>query len=152
MMNGLERYIKMSDCPEIQEGHEWEYGDRILAEHGVFIIGDASFHYDNPDETKPPIRRKLPVATIDYPECKAEVFTGNIIWLPYQHQLQEMMIQGKGSTVWAEMLKYFLLWLKVEMPNWYFNVGSMEQLWLSFVMKEKYNKVWHDAKGEWIKV
>jgi hypothetical protein len=30
--------------------------------------------------------------------------------------------------------------------------ASMEQLWLSFLMREKYGKVWDAEKEEWIKV
>jgi len=28
---------------------------------------------------------------------------------------------------------------------------SMEQLWLAFVMKEKYNKLWSETKKDWVK-
>ena len=46
---------------------------------------------------------------------------GGLVWLPRQDQLQEM----------------------VEKDNFSVKATSMEQLWLAFVMKEKYNKQWN---------
>ncbi len=73
------------------------------------------------------------------------------IWLPRQDQLQEMI----GKT-YPE--PYFMLtdWIienesKIDenMNNPCFaNTESMEQLWLAFVMKEKYNKIWNGE--DWI--
>jgi len=68
-------------------------------------------------------------------------YHGRLIWLPRQDQLQEMLhcSIGEGmNRLWA----YF--------PEWFCKIGaveysksSWEQLWLAFVMKEKYGKVWN---------
>lgn len=60
------------------------------------------------------------------------------VWLPRQDQLQEMVsthldfLMGKISDFWGNTPGH----------------GSMEQLWLAFVMKEKYNKIW--LENEWV--
>lgn len=59
------------------------------------------------------------------------------IWLPRQDQLQEMVksppvVMGNLNRLQAFMNEYSPL------DGW----ESMEQLWLAFVMKEKYNKIW----------
>ena len=61
------------------------------------------------------------------------------IWLPRQDQLQEMVIDNtKGCDKWTWLLEFFFRWTnKSGFQNW-----SMEQLWLAFVMSEKYNKKW----------
>ena len=79
------------------------------------------------------------------------------IWLPRQDQLQEMII---GKTTYADLEEQFNntlnTWFeisynfdpkideKLDMAHW-----SMEQLWLAFVMVEKYNKIWNGK--DWIK-
>ncbi len=67
------------------------------------------------------------------------------IWLPRQDQLQEMV-----STCFKAGLDLEILyaWYQRNRPHdvadeW----DSMEQLWLAFVMKEKYGKVW--TGSEW---
>lgn len=76
------------------------------------------------------------------------------VWLPRQDQLQEMV-----SRVFdCHLISDFNEWLEV--ANECVPIGkdtyrskmldySMEQLWLAFVMKEKYNKIWN--KEEWRK-
>ncbi len=70
------------------------------------------------------------------------------IWLPRQDQLQEM-IKDKFRLKTGEI---FLI-----QPFYYFSLSqfyqkvnaSMEQLWLAFVMKEKYGKLWNGQN--WVK-
>ena len=67
---------------------------------------------------------------------------GFVIW--HQDQLQEMIWQGLDEyEYWIKKLYDFIL----DLP---FILMSMEQLWLAFVMKEKYNKVW-DRK-DWVSI
>ena len=64
------------------------------------------------------------------------------IWLPRQDQLQEMLQPcGFGILLW-DFHSFASTLIRDE------NITSMEQLWLAFVMKERFNKVW-DGK-EWI--
>lgn len=68
------------------------------------------------------------------------------IWLPRQDQLQEM-VGGfeSGFILWGEWLDN----MYPEHKNSFKKIfNSFEQLWLAFVMKEKYNKI---CNGEdWI--
>jgi len=96
---------------------------------------------------------------------KATFLTG-AIFLPRQDQLQEMILpelrkQQKYTHAYTKgqnaegfiatcliadfnsWLDRMFPWLKQEQCN------SMEQLWLAFVMKEKFNKTWNDEKEEW---
>jgi len=64
-------------------------------------------------------------------------------WLPRQDQLQEMV--GDSfillSGVFVSFYTFFIDHIKD-------NSQSFEQIWLEFVMKEKFNKVWDG--NEWI--
>ena len=66
------------------------------------------------------------------------------VWLPRQDQLQEMVKEKfTGWTYPGVLNKLQKFCFEIS----YYN--SMEQLWLAFVMKEKYSKVW-DGEN-WIK-
>lgn len=82
-------------------------------------------------------------------EQQADIDETGAIWLPRQDQLQEMV-----GVNWVRTLNDFGWWVNDNSADeWSFdNVlfwGSMEQLWLAFVMKEKYNKVWNGT--DWVK-
>ena len=86
-----------------------------------------------------------------------------MVWLPRQDQLQEMI----WLRVPSKKPRTLLIWLlnSVVFPEdpptnkniadnenkYWEQFDSMEQLWLAFVMKEKFNKIWDDKKGEWVK-
>ena len=57
------------------------------------------------------------------------------VWLPRQDQLQEMVDGGFAH----QTLERFYQWYHSGISKC---LSSMEQLWLAFVMKEKYNKTW----------
>jgi len=78
------------------------------------------------------------------------------IWLPRQDQLQGMIYEDivdncEKTTHWELKQYYFEMLLDAhKLYLWYQDEGydynhfdSMEQLWLAFVMKEKFNKVWN---------
>lgn len=78
-------------------------------------------------------------------------------WLPYQDQLQEMVAETSGfdgkRMIGLELCNFWAWYqqnrpgdIGVEMKLW----PSWEQLWLKFVMKIKYNKLWDDKKEKWI--
>jgi len=64
------------------------------------------------------------------------------VWLPRQDQLQEMRSWDKRMTI-RETLETFSVFIGFERAEYYDKFTSMEQLWLAFVMKEKYNKQWN---------
>ena len=71
----------------------------------------------------------------------------NCIWLPRQDQLQGMV---KGIYEFKLCAEYQMVYhfqkftKKCKFTDW-----SMEQLWLAFVMKEKYQKTWESEN--WVK-
>lgn len=87
----------------------------------------------------------------------------HIVWLPRQDQLQEMVEKYLDEKVSKEEISagdighvifHFIIWLNKQkgyqklckiLKDW----PSMEQLWLAFVMKEKFGKIWNGE--EWIK-
>jgi len=81
------------------------------------------------------------------------------IWLPRQDQLQEMVGDYRQcSQFLAEYFSAMLDWLPFlgqERDEYWdsdlspIKFTSMEQLWLAFVMKEKFGKIWNG--GEWVR-
>lgn len=79
------------------------------------------------------------------------------IWLPRQDQLQAMLTKERQN--WDDVL--FLFWKFCSFDNsggigkrenlfnqpFVDSFGSMEQLWLAFVMKECFNRIW--VQNEW---
>ena len=66
-----------------------------------------------------------------------------LIWLPKQDQLQEMAFPDKSTSVRqiCEAIFGFVI------SSYVLAMCSMEQLWLAFVMKENYSKIWNGE--EW---
>jgi len=74
----------------------------------------------------------------------------NPVWLPRQDQLQEMvfeLVQSKPGKCRTRLMKLFAEFLEFVGDSGA-NYDSFEQLWLAFVMKEKYNKVWNGNDWE----
>lgn len=71
------------------------------------------------------------------------------IWLPRQDQLQEML---GGFDISFPLIGQFYRYIMTDNLRRRRSVisycSSMEQLWLAFVMKEKYNNIWNGE--EWI--
>ena len=122
-MDTSEQYIKMCDCPEIQKQRNFEKeryyqeGDYTATKNeGILCMGSYG----------------------------VEPLDG--VWLPTQSQLQEMVSDG---YLWQLNFNY-IRWLCDEPYDGHIrheNIGftSMEQLWLAFVMKEKYSKTWNGS-------
>lgn len=74
-------------------------------------------------------------------ESRREIEKG--IWLPTQEHLQEMMTkQGYFRFSLIELFYHFANnMFGVSLKKQKYN--SMNELWLAFVMKEKYHKVWN---------
>ena len=81
------------------------------------------------------------------------------VWLPRQDQLQEM-VQGEREICW--LIDVFTVFAKdavfdMDSPSGAITTNStyaqqftsMEQLWLAFVEKENYGKVWDGE--DWVK-
>ena len=88
---------------------------------------------------------------------KSDDWCGGKHWIRLltQDQLQEMVVedmelpqpirecQPTHNKVWNMLSSFYAYVRDIE-----HNFTSMEQLWLAFVMKERYDKVWVD--GEWV--
>lgn len=61
--------------------------------------------------------------------------TKKTVWLPTQDRLQEMLEERYARAI--------------ENQNYWMSFTSREQLWLAFVMKEKYGKIWNGE--DWVK-
>jgi hypothetical protein len=75
------------------------------------------------------------------------------VWLPRQDELQEMLtgvgvIAGDWQDVLWEFTQEMFDFFDEHRVGYYKCFTSMEQLWLAFVMKERWNKLWE--KGDWI--
>jgi hypothetical protein len=66
--------------------------------------------------------------------------TKRLVWLPRQDQLQEILGEN-----WKDNLLLICHWMEWKSP---LGLHSMEQLWLSFVMRQKFNKAWNGE--DWI--
>ena len=124
-------YIKMCDCEEIQKGWKAQVGD----------------NYNYPKES-PAIHTVL---NSDMPTNKYDI----AIWLPRQDQLQGMVYESYKMDVTDSpylrnltMLRDIHEFTQMNRKNNISQLVSMEQLWLAFVMKEKYSKIWDGEK--WI--
>jgi len=139
-MDTSETYIKMCDCPEIQEHAKYEAGDYLSSGDGIEIIGSLMKVGDNTAT-----RGGYDYDFFSYVWHRA-------IWLPRQDQLQEMVDEVANKKHFVFRFNDFLhnnyqpithmnafVWL-ANLPD---DVISMERMWLAFVMKEKYNKTWN---------
>jgi hypothetical protein len=149
-MDTSKTYIQMCDkAKEIQEEwipHGWDYCYCVQGKQVVVLSGyetDGGYYGHGVDTD--PWEENKPNEII----CSG---SSNIhIYLPRQDQLQKMIKRGD-----AVFFPYSLLWrlyraISPDSKNNIYNPNftSMEQLWLAFVMKEKYNEVWNGE--EWIK-
>ena len=123
-MDTSETYIKMSDCPEIQKLSPITYYGLIVGKDNLYTSEKGDFCWIIKSSTE----------LID-----------KQIWLPRQDQLQEMVIDGRDTTLLSYL---FGQWVSDTMLHIPFHECTMEQLWLAFVMKELHNKVWNNE--EWI--
>ncbi len=154
-MDTSEQYIKMCDCPEIQDGHKIDDGDFYFRKLPSEEIGDWYISYTS----------QVDDYTEEHPD-QWDYLHSKIIWLPRQDQLQEMAwhVTGVGYSSDLDLLTDFNNFcfplddlgimphhrsvIAAENKDKYIRqLTSMEQLWLAFVMKEKYSKVWNGT--EW---
>ena len=148
-MDTSKEYIKMCDCPEIQG---------FRADKGSFDIGDFIVAKEDYEE----------VQGDDWPCTKINKGQFNIIhnawrvdddgkhpiskniWLPRQDQLQEMLYGNAGVmccvSLANDISKFGKSLGRKHIKKYQFH--SMEQLWLAFVMKEKFGKTWNGK--EWL--
>lgn len=129
-MDTSKEYIKMCEkSPKLQPHDlEFENGEYIIYKGKWGIYFNASFYLEG----------TFNEGFIDYGL--------NPFRIHIQDQLQEMVRESVGDPV--NELIVFYNWCN----NGYTSVdgfSTMEQLWLAFAMKEKFNKIWNGE--DWIK-
>lgn len=141
-MDTSEEYIKMCDCPEIQE-------------HSLHDGGGQFYAWRSP-------HFKKQVHVDSYPGGK-----GTSIWLPRQDQIQEMLgiklfaglfilddaDEGARLSYMVGRFKDFvhtkcekMIPLEKNRARVEYFFSSLEQLWLAFYMFEKHKKIWDGKK------
>jgi len=129
-MDTSEIYIKQCDYGEIQKQRKLKIGDIIKINN---LKPDIIISIDkdrlNEIQTSRGFGFSLPSKL------------NSIIWLPYQHQIQEMIYPHKDGVPYLTVELYG--WL--QKPRNY-QPKSMEQLWLAFYMYEKHKKTWDGEK------
>ena len=132
-MDTSEGYIKMCDCPEIQGQRPKGQGWRNWGDDGDFVfVRHDDDPLDNRFHAGPSIVWNGCLPTSGYHnwrEMWASVADEEVVWLPRQDQLQEMLGMGLDWQVRNVVSFYHDV-----MDD---NAKSWEQLWLAFVMHEK---------------
>jgi len=120
-MDTSETYIKMCEkAVEIQAGKKFQGTE----------VGDYFYDHDK--------------GLVAWQFCMANLIPIRYIYLPTQDQLQEMV-----EVDYKELLFLLDVFIDViDSTRIYDYITSMEQLWLAFVYKEKYNKVWNGT--DWV--
>jgi len=140
-MDKSKKFIRMCEsAKEIQQKWKQEYGDFFVAESGQIKCWISRA----PAEVK--FKKGFGI-TVD----ADVIYIAKYIWLPRQNQLIEMaQIPGHRYEI---IVQNFYSWTKEpyemlnDMPNKLFR--TMEQIWLAFVMQQKFNKQWNDT--QWLK-
>lgn len=141
-MDTTEVYVKMCEkAEEIQRSWNHTGGDVFFIKEGEFIFGEPAEGGWVANEGD-----VVYSSSYEFPEngeSTNKYYHDLYIWLPRQDQLQEMC-WTLTDTKWTP---FFALTVARDFANEH-PFQTMEQLWLAFVMKEKYGKVW--SGEEWI--
>lgn len=138
-MGELEEYILMNKkAKEIQKKWKPKNGDYIQFGNEVRVIvridENMWFAFHIGDTNK-------------YSMCTNNAIKDNI-WLPRQDDLQGMVLEeGWVYRDSISLIYKFYEWVYGGIPS---RDVSMEQIWLSFVMEEKHNKIWSEHDKDWI--
>jgi len=128
-LDNSEKYLRMCDCPEIQEQAPERVRIPPFATLPPFTCNCGKWVGERYHE-------------VICDKCGANV--GRAVWRPYQAHLQEMV-----SEHWMQAIGILWRYL-IEDAEWAIQrAESWEQAWLIVVMREKHNKRWSD--GEWIR-
>ena len=137
-MDKTELYIKMCDCPEIQEQCVLR---PVLPKEGIILDGNYVWVIVKKDIGK----KKSIDSRLD----------NKSIWLPRQDQIQEMMKFDDISHLVFDLKEFSRTFYKSEKrgkDTIYHRASemfdSMEQLWLAFYMYKKHEKLWNGKEWE----
>jgi len=162
-MDTSKKYIKMCEkAEEIQDSHIKKPLDVFFHKSVIKTITSfpGSSSQDIILENKYDLNYKS--------DIRPKEWNDYCIWLPTQDQLQEIILKDRYCLHYQgrELIKDFYTFTHPEdmLEAMFINsktneriskecayisaFTSMEQLWLAFVMKEKYNKIWNGEEWE----
>lgn len=137
-MDTGEVYLRMCNCPEIQE--KWFAG-----------VGDYATNKAFPDTAV-----LLTEKYFDEYGQRLKLGKKNFSWIPRQDQLQDMIVfEGEKPPLIYLMMDFEKFCHspmysnnKVSQPPTVFK--SYEQVWLAFYMAAMHKKIWDTNKNEWV--
>jgi hypothetical protein len=132
-MDFSENYINM--CIRARE---------LQLAHSIYEAGDFFYEGLDPITQQP----RFSVATESQNGQERTIASLKSCWLPRQDQLQAMAGEylAQCKLMYLHLMKVSLMDAINSSSDW---IESMEQLWLSLIMKEKYGKVWKNT--DWVK-
>jgi hypothetical protein len=132
----MDEYIKMCNCPEIQDRHEWKDGDYYTC---------TTYFTNRTPRTQVEIGIYCSSCESDYPPPQFP----KEHWLPRQEDIQGMLKDDSLDIMFPHVVLLGNIYRAV--TNMELSpTETMEQLFLCYYMKEKHNKVWDG--GKWVKV
>lgn len=145
-MDTTEKYISMCvEATEIQEGYEPQIGDYAVraCEYNSYNVGLVAWRYE---------QHNLWWMLLDgwdgiTLKNGQSDFYEKLLWIPRQDQLQKLAKTCECNDPLCLNIDFagFLRDLPCPAPE---GSDSFEQLWMSFMMKIRYNKIW-DGKS-WV--
>jgi hypothetical protein len=155
-MDKTPEYIKMCDCPEIQ-GAQNEYIDYLALyngnEYAVKEDGDFAYipqlanNYVYNTAVGGYVWREPSFGCAVDPTRVIDIRNGDVVWLPRQDQLQEMVFTNERDTINVQANRIINQFALVPYGGTSCTatcyLKTWEQLWLAFVMHEKYGKHWN---------
>lgn len=131
MNNGIDLYIKMCDCPEIQGQRITTIGNHYFDKvtQAVLIVGQW---YPGQSE-------------FQFNPINFDLSLDSYVWLPSQEQIQGMLNIKTGYF----LLHSFFNKAFKENVYFYYREKSIDQIWVCFYMQEKHEKIWD--RNKWIK-
>ena len=144
-MDTSKEYVKMCEgAEEVQEEwiiRDWDYC--YCKDEGKVVVlsgytTDAGYYGHESNEHNYGTSK-----IVSSDDCNTEDKEGHI-WIPRQDQLQEMLLRPPNTAFpdIPTLLRLFIVFVVINYPMY----ESMEQLWLAFVMREKFNKSWDGEK------
>ena len=162
----LQKWYK-SDVKNVREGDRYICRcDTCKDSMFVHMVKDSDIDYINErDMTDVDPTYAAMVSLSGVGEFGAFWDDGGFIYLPTQERLQEMILpiffkmfstthalRNDSSFIYRMIIEKFQRWINRSSPSFdeymaMFN--NLNELWLAFVMKEKYHKIWTGEK--WVK-
>jgi len=149
-MDTSKEYIEM--CEKAGEIQKWK--GLSVKDCGCAYIGDWVYTKVDNDVDYPEVgvfghHNKREMLDDTCLSTDKEVLNLNLVWLPRQDQLQEMIVSEFDDCILC-MMQAFAKYVDDTITTIEVKEGgkTLEQLWLAFVMKELYSKKWNGE--EWV--